>query len=151
MTTEQRRMYQRRGLKADLPNTPENGEIYLTLDTEEMYVGVNGNLLKTLTPKDVVDNLTTDSATLPLSAKQGLHLQGRVNSLETFVNDYTGQVDTNISVNNDLVNKLNDDVTEIKSELQDIKVELDGKQDMLISNDTTPPNINFMWCDPNEN
>lgn len=150
MTTEQRRMYQRRGLKAELPNTPENGEIYLTLDTEEMYVGVNGNLLKTLSPKDVVDNLTTDSAILPLSAKQGLHLQGRVNSLETFVNDYTGQVDDNISLNNDLVDKLNDDVIGIKSEFQDIKTDLEGKQDILIFSGNTPPNTDFMWCDQNE-
>ena len=82
MAVEYRRMYQRRGLSKDLPSSPTDGEIYVTLDTKNVFMGIGGNLHKMVTSSDIVDSLTSAS-TMPLSANQGRLLNNKIEEIKS--------------------------------------------------------------------
>lgn len=141
-------MYQRRGLKADLPQVPTDGEIYLTLDTDELFIGSNGNFVKTLTSKDTIDNLDSNSL-LPLTANQGSVLKDRLTIVETTNELLKEDVKNQIDGFSGTIQSLQDDNTQINQELQGIKSDLLNKQDMLIFKGLTPPPVDYMWYDEN--
>lgn len=148
MTVELKRMYQRRGLKADLPQVPTDGEIYLTMDTEELFIGSNGNFIKTLTSNDTIDSLDSDSL-LPLTAKQGSVLKDRLAVVETTNELLKEDVKNQIDGFGDTIQDLQNDNTQINQELQGIKSDLLNKQDILIFKGLTPPSVDYMWYDEN--
>lgn len=114
-----KRMKQRRGNKSDLPILTE-GELAITLDTKEIFYGLGNENINIHTDSLTVDNLTTTSATKPLSANQGYILDKKI----TDVNTYYNQVVT------------------------DITNEVNTKQELVIHKATSPPNdVTMIWYD----
>lgn len=84
------RMLQRRGKESDLPSRPNDGEIYITTDTNTMYFGISGKMNKVPTMNDVsngsgglgnIDNtLTSTSTTDALSANMGRELKATIDN-----------------------------------------------------------------------
>lgn len=100
MTTENKRMIQRKGTKAQLPS-PTDGEIYIATDTKEMYFGAGGmNKVPTMADivgsgggaVNVVDNLNSTSTTHALSANMGKTLNNNLTSMDT---KFTQHLDDN--------------------------------------------------------
>ena len=114
-------MLQRRGLKKDLPDAGSirDGEIFLTLDTNEMFFANNQNYIKTLTQADVVDDLNSTDMTKPLSANQGKALDTRISNVNTYWETYT----------NNMLNEIN------------------KKQDIIMHKGSSPPaDTSLIWC-----
>ena len=113
MSTDLKRMLQRRGLKKDLPNagSMRDGEILITSDTNEMFFTNNQQYIKTLTQSDIYDALDYTDNTLPLSANQGRVLDDKISNINTYWQSYT---------NNMLI-------------------EIEKKQDIILHKDTSAP------------
>ena len=113
MSTDLKRMLQRRGLKKDLPDagSMHDGEILITSDTNEMFFTNNQQYIKTLTQSDIYDALDSTDNTIPLSANQGRVLDDKISNINTYWQSYT---------NNMLI-------------------EIEKKQDIILHKDTSAP------------
>lgn len=105
MTVEFKRMLQRRGNNADLPqpNTLRDGEIYLVLDTEEMLFVSGGKYVKTLTQSDIVNDATSVDTDKPLSALVGKQLDDRISNINTYWQVYTDNMNIEIAKKQDII------------------------------------------------
>ena len=120
MSTDLKRMLQRRGLKKDLPDPTSirEGEICITTDTGEMYFVVGSKFIKTLTGSDVVNDLISTDIDKPLSANMGQELDTRISNINTYWESYT---------NNMLI-------------------EIEKKQDIIMHKGNIPPSdTNLIW------
>lgn len=120
MTVELKRMLQRRGLKSELPdpNSLRDGEIYLSLDTEEMFFTSGQRYIKTVTQSDIVNNLISTDADKPLSASMGRVLDTRISNINTYWESYTSN----------------------------LLIEIDKKQDIIMHKGITPPaDTSLFW------
>lgn len=120
MAEELFRMKQRRGEKLHMPMVAEDGEINITLDTEEFFYGANGNHIKVIDEKSVVDSLDNPSTKLPISANQAVLLNMKIEDIQDYVSKY--------------VSSLGDD--------------FDSKQDIMAHKGISPPSdISLLWID----
>lgn len=81
-----------------------------------------------LTDEDVVDNLTSTSATTPLSANQGKVLKGLIDEIEVgtdpSVTEDISQLKTQMQTANSNISNLQSSDTEQDSDISDIKAKL---------------------------
>jgi len=98
-------MLQRRGLKKDLPDAGSirDGEIFLTLDTNEMFFANNQQYIKTLTQSDVYDGLDSTDNRKPLSANQGRALDTRISNINTYWESYANNMLIEIEKKQDII------------------------------------------------
>lgn len=89
-------MKQLRGNKADIPILDE-GELGIVLDDKEVFVGVNQDNLQILTTTSTIDNLTTTSSTLPLSANQGKELKSNIDAVSNKLNNDISDINTKLN------------------------------------------------------
>lgn len=87
MSTEFKRMLQRRGSKLNLPSIAVDGELSITTDTIEIYYGARGNHIKILDVNSFVDTLDNPSDRIPASVAQVANVNDSVEELKLYIED----------------------------------------------------------------
>lgn len=147
---ESRRMYQRRGDLASLQNIIlADGEIGVVLDNNGLiFYGVNGQNRLILDANSVIDDLTVNQANLPLSARSGMILKGKIDSVENFITFYETKINDKVDGMEADVIKNKDDIATINISLTDLYNILETKQDFIVHKSNTPPtDTELMWLD----